>query len=1206
MTEVASRPQASESVSSQLSSTTSTRQNRRSRRRGKNSREQAGTGDASTASSSAQPRKWRNQEGNKGGKKDHTSKSTLTSSIEHTESNSADSGFTSAEDISSVREHNSFSNPLERPETQLSNRHRHRHLNQTQDTNDPVLQGSVMNPNAPVFVAGSFDFAVLRATRTPTRPQGRSLSSRDRSEGYQPRLNPGGSRRKFGTHLSNLPTADFNDDQNTASAPVSSVPLDINDYFAGTDMSSNTLVKDILQEIHSGDYECMICINSVNRKSRIWSCSTCSRVFHISCIQKWAKKAQSIANDSNADPGPWRCPGCQTSRMEVPKNYTCWCGKAQNPTQSPLFPPHSCGQTCLHEYDDCPHSCQLLCHPGPHPKCSGMGPIMDCFCGKTSIQRSCASTNYEGYSCGIVCGELMACGVHTCSRPCHSGLCGPCIAPVHSSCYCGKEDKDVQCSHTLPERKSYYIDDEGDKSFWVGIWKCNNVCGRAFDCGKHFCEQECHSQDLEFTHCSMSPDVVLTCPCGKHSIEEILGHQRNDCTDPIPTCTDVCLKTLPCGHVCKRLCHSGPCGSCLEKVTVPCVCGHNKITLECFRTELEPVKCRRVCHVQLNCLRHECGALCCPGEKMGQKRLSKVRRRDASQLLNLDDIIEPQHICFAICNNLLKCGNHHCQITCHRGPCPPCLQASFDELTCHCGRTKMMPPIACGTKPPDCLFQCNRGTTCGHPPVSHNCHQDDVSCPKCPYFVERYCMCGKSLMKNQPCSRINVSCGAVCNKILPCGSHRCKKTCHSEGECDTECRQPCGKQKGCGHPDEELCHAPYECSEVQPCKAVIVIHCRCGNLTANVKCNATKTFKPPIRILKCNDRCAVIARNAKLAEALDIDIENRTGPASNVEVYPEMVMRLYATNKKWCESIEKVMENFVNSSTPKRSMSFPPMRSQQREFLHCMAESYGMDSISQDPEPHRSVVMHRTPRTDMPIKNLSQAFLGFVRKQQSSTSSSVMATSSSAWQVGKSIAKPYNAIYLEGIQIGVTRPDLERKIEATIKTSGISTLKFNAHWIADEDVILTPLNAEELKLSMTELDKELTFLRPLLKRYITTEAHIAQFAELCWLAPDNTVSYKESTKSTSSSASTSTNISPSTSLTQLSRSKPKYGSYNIYAALGAVSVNPGIERRSPKKWEKADKEPVAESWEDLDEDAADSPELEEEEEKDETDIGVGL
>lgn len=463
------------------------------------------------------------------------------------------------------------------------------------DSDETYSANNTLNVTAQEFVPSGIGIEAFINQPSPHQQPSTRTRRRERGTGSVPKevvrlqsqaLKTNRARNNFGAQLT-IPSADDEEHEHEthqhAHRPPPTSSLDLHEYFSGHDLSDNSLAVSMLQDIHSGAYECMICISPVTRKSKIWTCATCYRSFHINCIQKWAKQIKDTAAAApGADPTipiAWRCPGCQTARQEIPDRYRCWCGKVENPDQSPLFPPHSCGQICSHEYPNCPHVCNISCHPGPHPKCTAMGPPLDCFCGKSNTQWRCVDTKYDGWSCGVVCGEMMACGVHTCPRPCHTGLCGPCEAPIHSSCYCGKEDKDIKCCQTLPARKSFFIDEDGDEAWWTGIWKCDNKCGRDLDCGVHSCEKTCHVQDLEPAHCPLSPDVITSCPCGKHSVSEILGHERASCEDPIPTCRDQCEKTLLCGHQCKLVCHSGACGPCVEEVIVPCVCGYNQITL---------------------------------------------------------------------------------------------------------------------------------------------------------------------------------------------------------------------------------------------------------------------------------------------------------------------------------------------------------------------------------------------------------------------------------------------------------------------------------------------------------------------------------------------------------------------------------------------------------------------------------------------------
>lgn len=66
---------------------------------------------------------------------------------------------------------------------------------------------------------------------------------------------------------------------------------------------------------------------------------------------------------------------------------------------------------------------------------------------------------------------------------------------------------------------------------------------------------------------------------------------------------------------------------------------------------------------------------------------------------------------------------------------------------------------------------------------------------------------------NIPCHLQDISCGLVCDKPLPCGSHHCKKICH-RGECQAEgeCKQPCTYPRpSCGHPCAAPCHPGTPC-----------------------------------------------------------------------------------------------------------------------------------------------------------------------------------------------------------------------------------------------------------------------------------------------------------------------------------------------------------------------------------------------------------
>ena len=182
-------------------------------------------------------------------------------------------------------------------------------------------------------------------------------------------------------------------------------------------------------------------------------------------------------------------------------------------------------------------------------------------------------------------------------------------------------------------------------------------------------------------------------------------------------------------------------------------------------------------HVLYSCGRHECARFCCP---LSYQAKFKGKKRDIAAL---GDDEAGLHTCSLPCNKVLTCGVHHCPKPDHRGPCPPCLEASYEEvrsvsprndyepfcllcfslqLGCNCGRTVIHPPIRCGTVI-DCTYPCARpAPECGHPKVPHTCHETEA-CPPCPYLTTKKCACGKNEVKNVRCSQEKVTCGVICN-----------------------------------------------------------------------------------------------------------------------------------------------------------------------------------------------------------------------------------------------------------------------------------------------------------------------------------------------------------------------------------------------------------------------------------------------------------
>jgi transcriptional repressor NF-X1 len=866
---------------------------------------------------------------------------------------------------------------------------------------------------------------------------------------------------------------------------------------------SKSTAPDIASRIHedveNGQYECAVCTNEVLRNSKIWSCRTCWSVFHLSCVKKWASSAGSTAaQQQNQDgqtplPRQWRCPGCNLPKDDMPSQFTCWCEKEFNPQSLPGLPPFSCGQTCSRDHTlpkSCPHRCANTCHAGPCPPCPQMGPTQSCFCGRESVTRRCLDTDYEkGWSCGQICGEVMPCGEHFCERGCHEGLCGACEVRVDARCYCGQVEKAIMCCDKDDEVQSKHHHESGTgENFteeWTGTFECGNVCNRMFDCEVHNCENPCHPQDASIPHCPRSPDVVSHCPCGKTSLTQIASKPRTSCEDIIPACSEPCLKTLGCGHQCQVLCHAGECPACMEMVSITCRCGRVTTRTMCHQGTEEPPECMRICRVNLNCGRHECGEHCCPGERKAAER-TKRKPRPLHAAPTLDGF-EAEHICTRPCGRLLRCGNHTCEELCHKGPCGTCREAIFDEISCNCGRTVLQPPLPCGTNPPPCRFQCERARDCGHPQVPHTCHQDDETCPKCPFLTAKPCLCGKNHLKNQPCWLQDVRCGEICGRKLKCGFHRCRKSCHRPGDCEDSgqpCQQLCGKEKTCGHPCADRCHSPSTCKEDKPCLHKIFITCECQRIKQEAKCNATKNNEGNVtKSLKCDEECARLERNRKLALALNIDPEAHK---DDHIPYQAETLNMYLENTQWAQIQEKELRRFA-ADPEQRRLRFKPMKAGERAFLHALAEDFGFDSESMDPDPHRHVAIFKTPRFVMaPMKTLAEC--ARIRQIQRAITASTAAEAPKKIKASNVVGDPLNAFLITRARFGLTVEEL-RSIIAPFS----GDTQFDISFLPSEEVVLRPL--QQNPVSERTLEITLNALKPGISKAISS--HSLGSLQLC-------------------------------------------------------------------------------------------------------------
>ncbi|KAM8967681.1 transcriptional repressor NF-X1 isoform 2-T2 [Pelodytes ibericus] len=741
--------------------------------------------------------------------------------------------------------------------------------------------------------------------------------------------------------------------------PKTSVQPGLSRQWKKHDIPKNkeTHTGSLIEQLTAEKYECMVCCEVVRVMAPVWSCQSCYHVFHLNCIKKWARSPASQAEDGNSG---WRCPACQNVCSRVPSTYTCFCGKVNHPEWNRNEIPHSCGELCGKKRSglDCPHTCNILCHPGPCPSCPAFV-TKACECGRTSQSVRCGLSSTM--HCANVCGNPLNCGEHSCTQVCHAGKCTACQQIIHQACYCGGSSRDVACGT------------DKDNYDGFGNFSCQKLCGKKLNCGKHDCTEVCHPQPCQ--PCPRLPQVVRFCPCGQTPLSKLLELgcvDRKTCTDPIPSCGKTCGKPLPCGshdfiHTCENLCHEGECGPCSRMSNISCRCGFKTKEVPCALIHNEEdltFVCDKRCSKKRQCGRHKCNDICC---------------------------VDKEHKCSLICGHKLNCGLHRCDLPCHRGNCQNCWQTSFDELACYCGESVIFPPVPCGTRPPECKNSCTRQHECDHP-VFHSCHSEE-KCPPCTYLTQKWCMGKHELRNNIPCHLSDISCGLRCNQTLKCGMHKCKRICH-KGECliGEDCKQPCTYLRpDCGHPCFAVCHPCQPCPS-SACNAKIDLQCECGRRKESMICSAaTSAYQRITAIsmaakltemqlgdsvdigrlvtkkemkqtrLQCDEECMALERNRRLAEALNISENSDPFNTRSGSKYSDSLKEDARKDLKFLSEIEREIKALVNAvnkgKQTKKSHCFPPMNRDHRKIIHDLAEVYCVESVSYDNEPKRNVVV---------------------------------------------------------------------------------------------------------------------------------------------------------------------------------------------------------------------------------------------------------
>ncbi|KAI3976464.1 hypothetical protein MKX01_008322 [Papaver californicum] len=187
---------------------------------------------------------------------------------------------------------------------------------------------------------------------------------------------------------------------------------------------------------------------------------------------------------------------------------------------------------------------------------------------------------------------------------------------------------------------------------------------------------------------------------------------------------------------------------------------------------------------------------------------------------------------------------HVCVLQCHPGPCPPC-KAFAPARRCPCGKKMITTRCSDRKSVLTCGQLCNKVLECGRHSCKKICHTGP--CERCEVPMDASCfckkkkevvLCGEMAMKGELIGGGGVfSCNSICLKTFGCGNHTCGEVCHP-GQCG-ECELMPGIIKSC------------------PCGKTRLQKERESCLSPIPTCSNTCDKTLPCQIHRCKEMCHV-------------------------------------------------------------------------------------------------------------------------------------------------------------------------------------------------------------------------------------------------------------------------------------------------------------------------------------------------------------
>ena len=343
------------------------------------------------------------------------------------------------------------------------------------------------------------------------------------------------------------------------------------------------------------------------------------------------------------------------------------------------------------------------------------------------------------------------------------------------------------------------------------------------------------------------------------------------------------------------------------------------------------------------------------------------------------------------------------------------------------------------------------------------------------------------------------------------------------------------------------------------------ITCECQHLKQEVKCNASKSGEGNTKkSLECDDECTRLARNRKLALALNIDPEAHK---DDHIPYSNETLKMFRENVKWGQTQEREIRVFAADEREKR-LRFKPMPPHQRSFLHSLSADFGFDSESMDPEPYRHVAVFKTPRFVMaPMKTLAES----VRIRNA-----VEASNAPVTEIQRKLQtnnELYNGFLLSNPRFGLTLEELRAECASSLdSTPGLS---YDISFLPSEEIVIKARPAlSSTVISPSAIEATIKALKAPLSATVSSK-HLATSTQLCAL--DNSLNINRREMDDPANNGGWSQVAAKAAAPRTALRQTAVGEKSVYTVLGSKLRDAKKKKEEMKKAKES--EVVVDDWE---------------------------